>query len=364
MLINEIIAQLEILAPPSLQESYDNAGLLTGSGSWEVSKALICLDSTEEVIDEAIKNGCNLVIAHHPIIFNGLKKITGRNYIERTIIKAIKNDIAIYAIHTNLDNVRQGVNAKIADVLCLNDTFILSPKSELLRKLVTFCPIAQAEKVRNAVFEAGAGHIGNYDSCSFNVKGIGTFRGNEPSNPFVGEQGTLHQEEEERIEVIYPDYLERKILQALHTAHPYEEVAYDIYPLKNKFTQTGSGICGELKTEIEIHAFLKLVKERFNAGMIRYTNPVKAKIKKIAVCGGSGSFLLKDAIAAGADAFITADFKYHQFFDADNNLIIIDIGHYESEQFTSQLLFDYLQQKFPTFALVLSKTKTNPINYC
>jgi dinuclear metal center YbgI/SA1388 family protein len=364
MLINEIIAQLEILAPPSLQESYDNAGLLTGSGSWEVSKALICLDSTEEVIDEAIKNGCNLVIAHHPIIFNGLKKITGRNYIERTIIKAIKNDIAIYAIHTNLDNVRQGVNAKIAAVLGLNDTFILSPKSELLRKLVTFCPVEQAEKVRNAIFEAGAGHIGNYDSCSFNVKGIGTFRGNEQSNPFVGEQGTLHQEEEERIEVIYPDYLENKILQALHTAHPYEEVAYDIYPLKNKFTQTGSGICGDLKTEIEIHAFLQLVKERFNAGMIRYTNPVKAKIKKIAVCGGSGSFLLKDAIAAGADAFITADFKYHQFFDADNNLIIIDIGHYESEQFTSQLLFDYLQQKFPTFALVLSKTKTNPINYC
>jgi len=363
MKIKEIIKALEELAPLALQESYDNAGLLTGSAEWEADKALICLDSTEAVIDEAIAKKCNLVIAHHPIIFSGLKKINGKNYVERTIIKAIKNDIAIYAIHTNLDNVMAGVNQKIADKLALIHTEILSPRKATLHKLITFCPTAEAEKVRLALFEAGGGHIGNYDSCSFNTNGIGTYRGNAHSNPFAGEQGKLHREAEERIELIYPFYLEKNLLHALKRAHPYEEVAYDIIALQNKFEKIGAGMLGELAEAVDVKTFIDKMKTVFKVPVLRCTKPIKHEIKKVALCGGSGSFLINDAISKGADVFISADFKYHQFFDADERLMIIDMGHYESEQFTIELLFDYVQQKFPTFALVFSETNTNPIIY-
>jgi dinuclear metal center YbgI/SA1388 family protein len=361
--IKEITNSLEKLAPLPLEEGYDNAGLIAGDANWVCKKALITLDSTEDVVEEAIQKDCNLIIAHHPIVFSGLKKITGRNYVERTLIKAIKNDIAIYAIHTNLDNVYDGVNKKMADKLNLQHCSILLPKKDLLRKLVTYCPAAHADHVREALFSAGAGHIGNYDACSFNSEGIGTFRANEYSNPFVGEKGKMHQEAEQRIEMVYSIWKEQNILKALFQAHPYEEIAYDLIPLFNISPNKGAGMMGLLEKPMHWQDFLALLKKTFKAEVIRHTNPVKDEIKKVALCGGSGSFLLPNAIAAQADIFITADYKYHQFFDADNKIMIADIGHFESEQFTSELIFDYLQQKFPTFALVLSETKTNPINY-
>lgn len=363
MKLKEITAHLESIAPLAYQESYDNAGLICGNGDMEIKAALICLDSTEAVLDEAIANGCNLVIAHHPIVFSGLKKFNGKNYVERVIIKAIKNDIAIYAAHTNLDNVHDGVNAKIAEKLGLKNCRILSPQKGKLLRLITFCPEEKAEEVRKAIFSAGAGTIGNYDECSFNSMGTGTFRAGENTDPYVGKPGEQHHEKEVKIETILPGHLESKVISAMIKAHPYEEVAYDLIPLENKHTQIGSGLVGELVEGMDEMTFMKHLKSAMKAEGIRFTALKGKKIQKVAVCGGSGSFLLPDAIRAGADIFVTADFKYHQFFDADNQIVIADIGHYESEQFTTELFYEILRKKFSTFALHLSKINTNPINY-
>lgn len=363
MQLADIIKAIEAFAPPVYQESYDNAGLITGNPKQVITGALICLDSTEEVIDEAIKENCNLVIAHHPIIFSGLKKINGKNYIERTVIKAIKNDIAIYAAHTNLDNVRDGVNAKIAEKLGLKNCYVLEPKQGILRKLVTFCPIDNAAEVRDAIFKANAGNIGNYSECSYNTEGFGTFKAGENTNPHVGDQNVQHQEPEVRIETIFQAQDQGKILAALFASHPYEEVAYDIYPLENQHNQVGSGLIGELEREMNELDFLKGLKSSLKTDCVRYTTLTGNKIKKVAVCGGSGSFLLKNAISAGADAFVTADMKYHQFFDVEGKLLLADVGHFESEQFTCEIFYDVLKRNFPTFATRLSKINTNPVNY-
>jgi dinuclear metal center YbgI/SA1388 family protein len=363
MKIKEFTTFLESIAPLGLQEHYDNCGLLTGHGEQEVTGILLSLDCTEAVIDEAIANRCNLIIAHHPVIFSAIKKLNGKNYVERTIIKAVKHDIAIYAIHTNLDNIARGVNAIIAEKLGLGQLQILSPKKQMLRKLITFCPESHAEKVRNALFEAGAGHIGNYSECSFSSKGTGTFKGNEESNPTLGERGKIEFADEIKIEVLLPFHLENKVISAMKAAHPYEEVAYDLIPLENYWQEVGSGAMGFLPEAMDEVAFLKHVKNSLKTNVIRHTRLMGKLIKKVAVCGGSGSFLLPHAIAAGADCFITADFKYHQFFDADGNILIADIGHYESEQFTPEVIYRLLRQKFPTFAPLFSKINTNPVNY-
>ncbi|OQP64664.1 Nif3-like dinuclear metal center hexameric protein [Niastella vici] len=363
MKIAEIIALLESIAPPSLQESYDNAGLLTGDPGWKCTGALCTLDATEEVVKEAIQRGCNLVVAHHPIIFGGLKKITGRNYVEKTIITAIKNDIAIYAIHTNLDNVITGVNGMMADKLGLVNRKILSPKEATLRKLYTFVPVDQVEQVRAALFEAGGGDIGNYDECSFGVEGTGTFKGGEGTNPFVGQPGERHYEKELKIEVIFPAYLQTALVRALRTAHPYEEVAYDIVNVTNTHPGIGSGLVGELPQPVPETAFLMQIKQAFGLTVIRHTALLGRPVKKVAVSGGAGSFLVSKALAAGADIYITGDMKYHEFFDANGRLIIADIGHFESEQFTIDLLAGVLQEKFPTFAVLKTALKTNPVHY-
>lgn len=363
MKLKDIISFLEDLAHPSLQESYDNAGLITGNSEMEIRSAIVCLDSTEEVIDEAISNGVNLVIAHHPIVFSGIKKLNGKNYVERVIIKAIKNDIAIYAIHTNLDNVMHGVNEMICKKIGLKNLKILSPKSKILRRLITFAPHEQAEEVRQAMFDAGAGHIGDYSKCSFNSEGEGTFKGSEDTDPFIGKPGELTRTREMKIETIYPVSKEKEVLKALIDAHPYEEVAYDIFTLENNYDRIGSGMVGELEKEEDEMEFLKRLSGVFKAQGIRYSSLRKKRVRKVAVCGGSGSFLLPNAISEGADIFVTADFKYHQFFDADNKVVIADVGHYESEQFTMDLLKEELNKKFPTFAVRLTGTNTNPINY-
>ncbi|CAN5166299.1 Nif3-like dinuclear metal center hexameric protein [soil metagenome] len=363
MKISEIINHLETQAPFSFQESYDNSGLITGNHTMEVTGILIALDCLESIVDEAIANNCNLIIAHHPIVFSGLKKINGKNYIERVIIKAIKNDIAILAIHTNLDNVFHGVNHKIAEKIGLKNLKILAPKKEILRKFVTYCPADAAEKVRQALWNAGAGKIGNYTEVSFNSNGTGTYKGNEFSNPVIGEKGKLEREPEERIEVIYAAHLERNILSALRASHPYEEIAYDLIALENERPDVGSGMVGELESEIKLEEFLKLLKTKMKTDVIRFTQIPGKKVKKVAICGGSGSFLLQNAINSGADVFVTADFKYHQFFDGEGKIVIADIGHFESEQFTIDLLYDNLKQKFPTFAILKTGISTNPITY-
>ena len=363
MIIQEIVTEIENFAPLAYQEDYDNCGLITGQKDQTVTGALLTLDCTEEVIEEAIKNNCNLIIAHHPILFSGLKKINGNNYVERTIIKAIQNNIAIYAAHTNLDNVKQGVNKKLADKLGLKNLQILAPKSGLLKKLVVFVPPSHHQTVLNALFDAGAGNIGNYANCSFNLEGTGTFKGNSDTKPFLGKPNELSIEKELRIETVFEFNKESKIISALLKAHPYEEVAYDIYSIANKHQQIGSGMIGEFEKEMNENDFLAHVKKSLLSGCLKHTNKTGKTIKKVAICGGSGRFLLKNAINSGADAFITADFKYHEFFDAENKLLLVDAGHFETEQFTPEIFYEIIQNKFSTFAIRLSKTNTNPVNY-
>jgi len=363
MKIKEILIHLENACPLAYQESYDNCGLITGDVEQNIKGVLFCLDSTEDVINEAIELKCNLVIAHHPILFSPIKKLTGKTYSERVIIKAIKHNICIYSMHTNLDSIPYGVNSKIAEKIGLKNTSILAPKSGLLKKLVTFCPRDHADEVREAIFAAGFGVIGNYDECSFNSSGIGTFKAGNEANPFVGQKGKRHYEKEERIETVYLADREPRIIKALLDSHPYEEVAYDIYTLDNCHPRIGSGMIGELTKPMKEKDFLVHLKETMKTDCIRYSPLIGRKIQRVAVCGGSGSFLLPEAIKNGADILVSADFKYHQFFDADNKIVIADIGHYESEQFTPQIIYSLLKEKFTTFALLFSKIKTNPINY-
>lgn len=363
MKIKELTTYLEQLAPLAYQESYDNAGLIVGNPNETITGVLVTLDSTEAVIDEAIAKGCNVVVAHHPIVFKGLKKLTGKNYVERTIIKAIKNDVAIYATHTNLDSVIGGVNFKIAQRLDLQQVRILSPKSQALLKLVVFVPISNTKEVLDALHEAGAGVIGNYSHVSFRGEGTGAFRPNELANPSIGAANVDEEVHENRVEVIFPAYLKNQVLAAMHRSHIYEEVAHDIIALENQNPEVGSGAIGELSEAMSEKDFLQYLKQRMNVSVIRHTNLLGKPIKKIALCGGSGGFLLNDAISQNADVFITADYKYHEFFDADSRIIIADIGHFESEQFTKELLKDYICKKMINFAVHLSETPTNPINY-
>ena len=360
--VSDIVSLLENWAPPALQESYDNAGLIVGGEQMELTGVLATLDCTEEVVREAIQKKCNLIVAHHPIIFSGLKRITGKTYVERAVITAIQNNIAIYAIHTNLDNVLTGVNHEIAQRIGLIKTRILQPKKGQLMKLVTYVPVAQLERVSTALFQSGAGNIGHYSECSFSHEGTGTFKPGENTTPFVGDKGVRHSENETKLEVIIPAFMQHTIVAALIEAHPYEEVAYDIIPLENMWSQTGSGMLGELEHAMPMTDFLQHLKKSFNLHTIRYTNG-RDRVKKVAVCGGAGSFLIKTALQAGADAFVTADVKYHEFFDCENLMIIADIGHYESEFFTKGLIRERILEKFPTFAVLLSEIHTNPINY-
>jgi len=363
MIIQDICTLFEDFAPLSLQESYDNSGLLIGNRSLEVKGILLCIDVTETVVDEAVAKECNLIITHHPLIFKGLKRITGDDYIQRSAIKAIKHDIAIYAAHTNIDSVMLGVNGKICEKLGLVNCKILQPTENQLLKLITFVPVAAANQVRNALFEAGAGQIGNYNACSFNSEGFGTFRAQDGCHPFVGEIDELHHEPETRIEVIVPSFLKYTVQQALIAAHPYEEPAFDWIPLSNLWSQTGMGMIGQLPHLEEETAFLERLKKTFNAQMIRYTALKGKPLKTVAVCGGSGASLLSAAMRAKTDIFISADFKYHDFFGTENRMVVADIGHYESEQFTKEIFFEQIQKKLPTFAVRFSECNTNPVNY-
>ncbi len=363
MIVKDITDHLEAVAPLKYQESYDNSGLIIGNSQSTLNGALITLDVTEAVIDEAISKGYNLIVAHHPLIFKGIKKINEHHWIDRCIVKAIKHNICIYAIHTNLDNILKGVNKAFADRIGLVNTSILSPKNTTLLKLVTFVPKSQKQQVLNALFESGAGSIGNYDNCSFQVDGKGSFKPSQNSNPTIGKADILEEVAETRLEVILPIHLEGAIIHTLKKAHPYEEVAYFMSAINNEHQDIGAGMIGDLPNPVKTDEFLLSLKKNMNTKYVRHTNITKSMISKVAICGGSGSFLLDAAMRRRADVFITGDFKYHEFFEADEKIIIADIGHYESEQFTKGLLYDILSKKFANIALRLSEVETNPIKY-
>ncbi|QNK77510.1 Nif3-like dinuclear metal center hexameric protein [Winogradskyella sp. PAMC22761] len=363
MIIQDVINHLHNLAPLAYAEDFDNVGLLVGDKNESITGILVTLDTLEEVVDEAIENKCNLIVSFHPIIFKGLKKLTGKTYVERVVIKAIQNNIAIFSIHTALDNAFQGVNSIICDQLGLLNKKVLIPQSGTIKKLKTYVPIEHAEALRTALFKVGAGSIGNYESCSFNVEGKGTYLGNENSNPVIGKKGEFHTEKEIAISITYTKHLQSIILKTLFQTHPYEEVAYEITTLENTNQHIGIGMVGELETALEIKDCLNFIKTRMNTECIRHSKSLNRPIKRIAVLGGSGSFAIPAAKAMNADLFITADLKYHDFFSAENDIILADIGHYESEQFTKSFLVDYLSKKITSFAIILSKTNTNPIKY-
>ncbi len=363
MIVQDVIKHLEELSPLAYAEDFDNVGLLVGDRNNSVTGILVTLDTLEEVVEEAIQKNCNLIVSFHPIIFTGLKKITGKTYVERVILKAIQHRISIFAIHTALDNSNVGVNNMICEKLDLINRQILIPKNNTIKKLTTYVPNKEAEVLRNALFKAGAGHIGNYSNCSFNVEGIGTYKGNEVSNPTQGKKGETHKEEEVQVSMIYPKDLEQKVLNALFLTHSYEEVAYEITTLENTNQNIGMGMVGELKNDQDEISFLSQLKTTFNCKNLRHSSLFDNPIKKVAVLGGSGSFAIPFAISRGADAFVTSDLKYHDFFKAENKIVLIDIGHYESEQFTKNLLVTYLTKKITNFAIILSKINTNPIKY-
>ncbi|MEA3452628.1 MAG: Nif3-like dinuclear metal center hexameric protein [Bacteroidota bacterium] len=361
--VRNLVEVIEEKYPKFIQESYDNSGLITGEKNAEVSGVLLSIDINEKVVDEAIASNCNFIIAHHPVIFHPLKKLTGSNYIERTIIKAIKNDIAIYAAHTSVDNNFEGLNKIICDKIGLKNYQLILPKEKVLNKLVVFVPNSHAQKVRNAIFEAGAGHIGNYDNCSFNIEGTGTFRAGENTQPFVGNKNELHAESEVRIETVFPVFLKNKIVNAMTNVHPYEEVAYDIYSIENKHQKFGTGMIGELEEEIDETEFLKIVKDELNLKCLKHSELKNRKIKKVAICTGACHFLINSAIMQGADVFISSEFKYDQYISAQNQIVLVDAGHYETEIYINNVFYEFLTEKFATFAVKISESFKNPVKY-
>ncbi|WP_395053148.1 Nif3-like dinuclear metal center hexameric protein [Flavobacterium sp.] len=370
MKIKDLYPILEELAPLAYAEDFDNVGLLVGNKENEITGILVCHDALESVVDEAITTNCNLIICFHPILFSGLKKITGKNYVECAVIKAIKNDIAIYAVHTALDNHKNGVNKIFCDALGLKNCKILIPKTNFIQKLITYTTPENADKLRNSLFQSGAGTIGNYENCSFNSNGFSTYQGNENSNPVVGKKGELTQTDEIKIEVTFEKHLQSKILKALFSNHVYEEVAYEVYDIRNAHQNIGLGMIGELETPLSERDFLQFVKDKMQCGGIRHSKFLEKNVQKVAVLGGSGSFAIANAIAQGANAFLTADLKYHQFYESENQILIADIGHFESERYTKDYIVDFLKEKITNFAplleqvkIVLSQENTNPVKY-
>ncbi|MDR1258185.1 MAG: Nif3-like dinuclear metal center hexameric protein [Tannerellaceae bacterium] len=362
MYIRDILEEIELHAPLPLQESFDNAGIYTGDVNLKATGALLCLDVTEAVIDEAIEKECNLIVAHHPLVFKPLKSLTGKTYIERCMIKACKNNIVIYAAHTNLDNASYGVNYHLGKLIGLHNMNILNPHQNSLVKLVTFVPAAFAEVVREVLFQAGAGHIGKYDLCSFNMEGDGTFRANKGCQPFCGEIGKTHYEKEVRIETILPSFIKDAVISALRLVHPYEEPVFDIYPLNNNWTTVGSGIIGEMSASENVKHFLQRIKRIFHSSCVKYS-AFTNDIRKVAICGGSGAFLIPKAIALKADAFITGEARYNDFYDVENKILLTVIGHHESEVCTKDIFYQIISKKFPTFALHFSSVDLNPVKY-
>ncbi len=364
MQIKTLLQILDNWAPFSYQEDYDNSGLLIGSKDAEVTGVLVSLDLTPQIVEEAVSLGANTIISHHPILFRGLKRITDADdIVQQCVVDCIKKDINVISLHTNLDNVHNGVNAKIAEILEVKNNRILAPKSHTMSKLSYFVPKKNHEAVKQALYHAGAGTQGNYAECSFSTEGTGTFTPLEGSNPYLGKLGQPTSTPELKVEMVFESQLQSQLVSTLQEVHPYETVAYDVLPLYNTNPQVGSGMIGELETPLPFADFMERIKERFHMPYLRHTAVVQDPIQKIAFCGGAGSFLIPVAKAHGADVYLTGDMKYHDFFTSDNKITLVDMGHYEMEQYTSQLIVDYMSQKNLTFAVHLTQNHTNPIKY-
>ncbi len=363
MKIADVISAIEEFAPPAYQEDYDNAGLATGDPGTEATGAILCLDVTEKVMEEAVRHGANLIISHHPVLFRPLLTLSDGSVSARLLTAAVLRNLALYSAHTNIDRVSEGVSHLLGKKLGLQNLRMLKPAEGELRKLVVFVPVAHADRIRDALFTAGAGHVGSYDQCSFNIDGTGTFRGSEKSNPFSGQRGILNHEKEVRIETIVPQTRLSGVVSAMLAVHPYEEVAYDIYPIENKYAFAGCGMVGETTAALAETEFLENVKRTVACRCIRHSRLTGRPVRRVAVCGGSGAHLIRDAVTAGAEIYLTGDLKYHDFFEADGKIVLADIGHYESEQFTTELFYEILTKKFPNFAVRFSGINVNPINY-
>ena len=363
MRIEKIISIIEKWAPTAYAEDFDNVGLLLGNAEAECMGILITHDVTENVIEEAVEKKFNLIICFHPIIFSGLKKLTGKTYVERVVTKTIKNDIAVYAIHTALDNHKEGVSYSLAVALGLKNIQILMPQKNTLKQLITYVPKENSATLLEALYQSGAGALGNYDQCSFITEGTGSFRGNENSKPHLGKKLIREEVREVQLSLVFQKHLEGKIIQTLFENHPYEEIAYQVHPLDNTNQGIGIGSIGIFGEEITEQDFLKLVVEKLETSFIRHSALSKRKIKKVAILGGSGSFVIPTAKQKKVDALVTADLKYHDFFQAEGHILLVDGGHYETERFTKKLIYNHLIEKLPNFAIALSKSITNPVNY-
>jgi dinuclear metal center YbgI/SA1388 family protein len=332
MKCDNIIKIIEDWAPKSIAWEKDNVGLQVGSLRREVKNILLCLDVNEKVIDEASKKNCNLIISHHPLLFRSLKKIDiERDQKSKILEKLIKKDITLYSAHTNLDFTKDGVSFQLADKLGLSNQRFLLNKSSNLNKLIVFVPVDNADKVAEAMHSAGAGIIGEYSHCSFRTIGMGTFKGSNKSKPSMGVKGKLNKVSEVKIEVLVNSFDLHKVISSMKKIHPYEEVAFDVYPMVNENFNYGMGVIGDLKKELTAKEFLTYVSKSLRINNFRFNKGSKFRIKKVAVCGGSGSDLLETAIKSKADAFVTADVKYHTFQDAEDEILLIDAGHYETE---------------------------------
>jgi dinuclear metal center YbgI/SA1388 family protein len=365
--VAEIAAALEAWAPPASKLDYDNVGLQVGDARREAASVLVALDLTAAVVEEARETGADLVVTHHPLLFRPLKKLTADDPAGALALRLAEHGIAYYAIHTNLDAAPGGVSFALAGRLGLEGIRFLEPSEESLVKLVTFAPAAHAEAVRRAMAEAGAGHIGDYEACAFTIRGTGHFRPGERANPFIGEAGGAEEAVEEvRIEAEVMRWDLGRVVRAMKAAHPYEEVAYDVYPVEQPATRVGFGAVGFLQAPTTLEAFLAVVAARLDAAALRYSGDPAMPVRTVAVCGGAGASLIPRALAAGADAFVTADVTYHRFFeplDAEGRprMALVDAGHYETEALTEPLLVDWLAHHFPDLAVRKTRHRTSPM---
>lgn len=363
MKISEITGAIEKYAPLWLQEEWDNAGLQVGDTDREATGAVLCVDATEAIVDEAIDRGVNLVISHHPLLFRGLKRITGRTATERIVAKALKHDIAIYSAHTNMDSAPGGVSWATGRRAGLTAMRTLVPQQGRLMKLAVFVPSAYSNAVSEALWNAGAGRMGNYDRCAYMTDGRGTYRPLPGADPAIGTVGQSHTEAETRIEVVFPTAISGRVVQAMLKAHPYEEPAFDLIPLANDITSAGLGVIGSLKTPMPASEYIAWVKQALGIGAIPYAGDARRMVHRVALCGGAGAEFIGNAIAAGADLYMCGDLKYHDFTTHADSIVLADIGHYESEQCTKEIFYDIIQKNFPNFATYYAEEDKNPISY-
>jgi len=364
MTIKQVTQFLEQKFPLYLQEDFDNCGVQCGDVRQEITGAMVCFEMSEQVIDEAIAEGCNLVISHHPLILKrGITKILPTDRVGAMICKALAHNMVLYSMHTNIDSGVGGGNDVFAEKLNLQNVKVLEPHKGLYRKLVVFVPKENAEALKSALFEIGCGVQGNYDSCGYTVHGQGQFRPLKGANPHIGEENQLEHVEEERIEMIYPTGLQRTVVQAIYEHHPYEEPAFDLLPLENESRTIGLGRIGELPKVMPVSEFLECLKDKLGFEHCRYAGDTTKMIHKVAVCGGGGSSFIDLAIASGADAYVSGDFKYHDFFKSHSGTLLVDIGHYEGEYFIKNIIHQQIKENFTNFAALISKMEKVEVKY-